>query len=226
MKKRKVNLNIYELLKISVTIILIYFPKLSNYLRKQELLEKIIRNLIHLSPIFEKASFKKFFIVSKREPQEIDFISTAKLLEAHSDTKREKLGQDFYELLEKNKKAFELVTIEDIPELKMRGGRDAATQMLKILKALKDLRKFTEDQEIYLRKVIREVEEGGLPKQTTKNTLKELQKELKNGLNPLKILGVLQKNIPSDLLKEHIVESAAQTSGPREVILSEYLVSA
>ena len=69
---------------------------------------------------------------------------------------------------------------------------------------------------------MREIEEGGLPKQTTKKTLRELKKELKNGLNPSKILGVLQRNIPSDLLKEHIAESAAQTSGPREVILSEY----
>jgi len=41
-------------------------------------------------------------------------------------------------------------------------------------------------------------------------------------LNPLRILGVLRKNIPSDLLKEHIAERSAQTSGPREVILSEY----
>ncbi len=202
------------------------FSKVKQLPKKARTARKNNQKSNSLITYFRKGKLQKFFIVSKREPQEIDFISTAKLLEAHSDTKREKLGQDFYELLEKNKKAFELVTIEDIPELKMRGGRDAATQMLKILKALKDLRKFTEDQEIYLRKVIREVEEGGLPKQTTKNTLKELQKELKNGLNPLKILGVLQKNIPSDLLKEHIVESAAQTSGPREVILSEYLVSA
>jgi len=107
----------------------------------------------------------------------------------------------------------------------MKGGRDTSTQMLKILKAVRDFRKFTEDQELYLRKVMREVEEGGLPKQTTKKTLQELNRELKNGLNPLRILGVLQKNIPSDLLKEHIAESAAQTFGPREVILSEYFTS-
>jgi len=38
-------------------------------------------------------------------------------------------------------------------------------------------------------------------------------------------LGILKKNIPSEFFKETVAESAAQTSGPREVILSEYLIS-
>ena len=38
----------------------------------------------------------------------------------------------------------------------------------------------------------------------------------------MKILAVLQGNIPSTLLEGHVVESAARTFGPREVILSEY----
>jgi len=37
-------------------------------------------------------------------------------------------------------------------------------------------------------------------------------------------LAVLQKNIAQEFLQEHLSESAAQTSGPREVILSEYLM--
>ena len=199
------------------------FAKIKQLPKKARTARKNNKKANSLLTYFRKGKLQKFFIVSCRgKPQELDFISAAKLLETAQNTKREKLGKDFYELLDKNKKAFELATIEEMPELKMRGGRDTATQMLKILKAIRDFRKFTEDQELYLRKVMREIEEGGLPKQTTKRTLQELNRELKNGLNPLRILGVLQKNIPSDLLKEHIAESAAQTSGPREVILSEY----
>jgi hypothetical protein len=113
-----------------------------------------------------------------------------------------------------------------VPEIKMRGGRDAATQILRILKAIRDLRQFTEDQELYLKKVMQQLEEGGLAKQTTKRTLQALEKEIKsNGTQPLRILGVLQKNIPAELLESYIVESTAQTFGPREVILSEYFVS-
>jgi len=201
------------------------FAKIKQLPKKARTARKNNKKANSLLTYFRKGKLQKFFIVSKGKPQELDFISAAKLLETAQNTKREKLGKDFYELLDKNKKAFELATIEEMPELKMKGGRDTATQMLKILKAIRDFRKFTEDQELYLRKVMREIEEGGLPKQTTKRTLQELNRELKNGLNPLRILGVLQKNIPSDLLKEHIAESAAQTSGPREVILSEYFTS-
>ena len=42
------------------------------------------------------------------------------------------------------------------------------------------------------------------------------------GANPLKILAALQKTIPAVLLESRISESAAQTFGPREVILSAY----
>jgi len=51
-----------------------------------------------------------------------------------------------------------------------------------------------------------------------------LNHELKQTISPLKILAVLQKNVAPEFLKEHLSESAAQTSGPREVILSEYLM--
>jgi hypothetical protein len=201
------------------------FAKVKQLPKKARTARKTNKQANSLLTYFRKGKLQKFFIVGKEKPRELDFMSTAKLLEVAQSTKRGKLGKDFYELLNKNKKVFEFSTTEEIPELKMRGGRDTATQMLKILKAVRDFRKFTDDQELYLRKAMKEIEEGGLPKQTTKKTLQELNEELKNGLNPLKILAVLQKNIPTDLLKEHIVESSAQTSGPREVILSEYFTS-
>ncbi len=43
------------------------------------------------------------------------------------------------------------------------------------------------------------LEEGGLPKQTTKKTLRDLSQELKNDVNPLKVLAILQKNIANEL---------------------------
>ncbi|MBU2615038.1 MAG: helicase [Elusimicrobia bacterium] len=184
-------------------------------------LEKNNKNA--LLTYFRKGKLEKFFHTNIQDTKELDFISTAKLLEADSTIKREKLDAGFYELLENNKKAFETATAEELPELKATGGRDTATQVLRILKAIsKDMRQLTEEQELYLKRVMKELSEGGFPKQTTKTTLKELNQELKNGINILRILAVLQKNIPQNLLREHISENAAQTSGPREVILSEY----
>jgi len=173
-----------------------------------------------------KRKLQKFFMAAqKQEPQELDFITAAKTLEVKEDTKREKISPNFYDLLEKNKEAFEFATQEEASEIKLTGGRDSATQVLKILKAIsKDTRKFTEEQEDYLKIVMQKIREGALPKQTTKILLQELNNELKKTINPLTILAVLQKNVAPELLKKHLSESAAQTSGPREVILSEYLI--
>jgi len=201
------------------------FAKIKRLPKKARTARKNDKIKNELLTYFRKGKLQKFFLVGKKQPQELDFISAAKTLEVKPDTKREKLGEDFYEYLEQNKEAFTYATMEELPEPKKRGGRDSATQVLKILKAVKDFRQFTEDQEVFLRKVIQQLEEGGLPKQTSKKALQELNKELKNGVSPLRLLAVLYKNIPTELLESHLAESSAQTFGPREVILSEYLVS-
>src|SRR3989339_548697 len=117
----------------------------------------------------------------------------------------QKIDKNFYGLIEQNKKAFIFATTEELPDVKMRGGRDSATQILRILKAtMKDRRQFTEDQDLYLKKVMTQLEEGDLPKQTTRVTLQALNAEIGNlpargaqagGINPLKILSVLQSHI-------------------------------
>ncbi len=174
---------------------------------------------------FRKGKLHKFYMVRmKTEPEELDFISAAKRLEASQSEKREKISKDLYELLEKNKQAFHHATFEEVPEIKGKGGRDTVTLVLRILKT-NDIRRYkgyTEDDELYIKKVIKEVEEGGLPRQTSKTLLKELQKELKKGVNPLKILAILKMNIPAEFLQEAAFQTAAQIFGPREVILSEY----
>ena len=171
---------------------------------------------------FRKGKLQKFYLAQNQSTQELDFFSAARQLEADKGTPRQSLPQDYYDLLEVNKRAFQLATTEEVPEAKMKGGRDAATYVLGFLKSnqIKHFQGYTEDDELYIRDVIKLIEEGGLPKQTTKTLQKALSKEI----NPIKILGILKKNIPSEFFKETMAEGAAQTSGPREVILSEYLI--
>jgi superfamily II DNA/RNA helicase/HKD family nuclease len=178
---------------------------------------------------FRKGKTEKFYMAGEDDPEELDFMTTAKVLETDPDTKRETIGKDFFKFLEKSKSAFTFATTEESPELtKVKGGRDSGTQILKILKAIKDKRQLTEDQEFYLKRVIRKLEDGDLPKQTTKTTNKDLQDELKSTSDPsklaIKVLGILQKNIPFELLESHVSENSGHTSGPREVILSEFLL--
>ena len=160
----------------------------------------------------------------RRETKELDFISAAKLLEALPDEEKKKLPKDFYDLLNKDKEAFIIATTEEMAEPQKRSGRDSAANILTILKAtMKNTQKLTDDQEYYLKKVLIQLEEGGLPKQTAKTTLKALN-ALKDELeNPFKVLATLQSYIPMKLLESHYAEQNPAVFGRREVILSLYL---
>jgi len=177
---------------------------------------------------FRKGKLQKFYLTSARkEPKELDFIQAAKILESEANEKRYNIGKEFYQLLDKNKKAFKFATVEEFPEVKRKGGRSNETYLLQVLKT-KDVRRFpgfTEEDEVYLERVIKEIEEGGLPKQTTKRLAKQLKIELKKSTNPLRILALLKVHIPEAFLEEMYASySLARTHSPREVILSEYFV--
>ncbi|EKD56219.1 MAG: hypothetical protein ACD_58C00265G0002 [uncultured bacterium] len=201
------------------------FEKIKNLPKKARTSRTNLQNNNSLLTYFQRGKLQKFFLAAfKKDAVELDFLSAAKILEADSNTKKQKLGENYYELLDKNKQAFIFATTQDMPDIKLRGGRNSATQVLRILKAtLKDRRQFTDDQELYFQKVITQLEEGGLPKQTTKESLKALN-DLKNELiNPFKVLAVLQTNIPNKLLDNYYSESVSTNFGKREVILSEYI---
>ncbi len=84
------------------------------------------------------------------------------------------------------------------------------------------MRKLTDEQEQYLRTVLLRLESGSIPRQTAKTTHEALQKELSSGANVLRVIGVLQRSIPPELLESFAAEKSAHSSKPREVILSEY----
>jgi superfamily II DNA/RNA helicase len=175
---------------------------------------------------FRRGKLDKFFMIKDNEkPLELDFLAAAKLMESDVDEKRQKLPEKFYDLLDKNKEAFIFATTEEMAEahFKGKGGRDSATNILKILKVtLKNTRQLTDEQELYLRKVVKQLEEGGLPKQTTKEVLKALDGLKQDLMNPLKVLATLQTHISSRLLGGHYIEYSPVVFGKREVILSMY----
>ena len=173
---------------------------------------------------FRKGKLEKFYISTLTgEANELDFFDAVGRMKAKDSEKREKVEKDFYTMLERNKDAFILSTTEEMEEKVSPKGRDAARQILQFLKSnnIKHYKGFTDDDEGYLAEVIKLVEEGALPKQTLKTLLQALSKEI----NPMKILGELKLNIPQEFFQQTVAESAAATGGPREVILSEYIIA-
>lgn len=104
----------------------------------------------------------------------------------------------------------------------LKSGRDNATKILLRLRAkeVKHYDGFTEEDEEYVKRVIRLLEDGALPKPTTKKIVKDLDVEDQ----PLKVLGILKKHISNEFFQATHAERNRSMGGPRQVILSSYLV--
>jgi len=180
-----------------------------------------------LITFFRKGKLMKFFLSGKRTKStvELDFLTSARIFESSEDEKKAKLPlEDYYELLDKNKSTFFNATVEEIIKTQRSGGADSETKLLKILKATqRNTQQLTEEQEEYLKKIIKRLEEGALPKKTVKTALNLLNKLGREIQNPLKVIGILQKEISLTFLKTHYAETSVSTEGKREVILSLYL---
>ena len=174
---------------------------------------------------FRRGKLQKFFMARSEEAaEELDFIAAARLFECWPDEKKKKLPVEMYGLLASNKEAFIIATTEEVIVPQRRRCRDSAANILRILKAnMKNTQKLTDDQEFYLKKVWAQLEEGGLPKQTTKKTLKALEALKQGMLNPFMVLAVLKTHIPEGLLQRHYAEQNPAVFAKREVILSLYM---
>ncbi len=179
----------------------------------------------NLLTYFKLGKIQKFFISRRDEnSEELDFLSAAKVLESTLEDERKKISIDYYNLLDKNKEAFLKATSGEEIEPDKRRGSDRAVMLMKILRfTLKNAKQLTDEQEVYLKKVLTQLEEGGLPKQTTKELSKALNKLQEDLVNPLKVLSTLHMHIPERLLDSHFGELTPIGSNKREVILSLYL---
>jgi len=170
-----------------------------------------------------KARLEKFFISqSKAGTKELDFFEAARLLKCEPDTSRMEEGTDFYPLLDRNKAAFEEATTEDGDGQPAKAARDTGAKLLQRLrtKEFKNYKGFNEDDEEYIRKVIRLLEDGALPRPT----LKKVSEAFKTEDSPPKMLGIMKRDIPEQFFQATRADNVRRNPGPREVILSEYIV--
>lgn len=171
-----------------------------------------------------KGRVEKFFTAeSGGVVRELDFLATARLLCCNSDAPRNDVGADFYGLLDRNKAAFDAAVAEDGNSQPPYVARDAGAKILQRLRAreVRNFPGFTDEDEDYIRSVIRLLEEGGLPRPT----LKKLVEAFKTEAHPVKLLGIMRRDIPSQFFQATRAESMRRNFNPREVILSEYVVA-
>jgi hypothetical protein len=175
---------------------------------------------------FRQGRLDKFFLAPTGTAPaiELDFFTAVKVLKPTDPSEaRQTIPRDFYELLEKNKTAFEVVTSPELDDSipKHKGSANDA-YILKRLKA-KEIRQYhgyTEDDELFIQQVIQLLLDGALPRPTTKKVAEALKKEVE----PLKVLGILRRDIPVAFFQATRAQQHAHAFSPREVILSSYLL--
>jgi len=169
---------------------------------------------------FRKGKLRKIFMTGNKNTVEVDFFRATEILNATTDIKREKLDNDFYKYLETNKKEFDTVFIEDETDSKS-VSRGHEARLTKTVKAIIKSKQFTDEDEDYLDEVLIKLKEGGIAKATIKRIINEISTEI----NPLKILARIKSEISSNVLQGIYTKGVANITGPKEIILSEYLLS-
>jgi superfamily II DNA/RNA helicase len=178
-----------------------------------------------LISFFRKGKLMKFYISNNKGTYELDFLTTAKIFECSENERKTDIPTEkYYELLEKNKTAFNIATSTEEIITQSRKGSDSSAKLLKILKVtLKMGKQLTDEQEKYIKTIIQRLEEGALPKKTIQEVLKSLKLLEKEILDPLQVIKILQTNISPAILKSHYVYLPFDQDTKREVILSLYL---
>ena len=200
-------------------------PKKARSTRRGEAIkESLIESLPAMLTYFRKGKLDKFYLSGdKGTTKELDFLTAVTVLKP-DDIKetRRPIPEVFYALLEHNKAAFIAATADDAEPISPgSSSRSNDSYIIKRLKAkeIKHCKAFTDDDESFIRQVMQLLEDGALPKKTTK----KLADALKSTIDPLKVLGVLRRDIPREFFLATRSELARQGGNPREVILSSFL---
>ena len=194
------------------------YTKICKLPKKSRTSKKVKGTGNSLVTFFRKGKLRKIFFAGKNKAVEIDLAKAVELLKCDKNTKPEKLDKQFYSYLEENKEAFD--SIFDIEENKQIGsGRSNEFKLMKKIKAIIRSSELSDEQKDYLGDILRLLDEGGMAKETSKRLVKEINKET----DVLRIFAKVKINVPREYFKSHPVNSANIT-GPKEVILSEYLI--
>jgi superfamily II DNA/RNA helicase len=169
---------------------------------------------------FRKGKLKKFCLADPSTVKEVTFFEAADLFDCQPGTARLPLPKEFFPLLEKNKNEFDLLTSGETFEKSGHGSKSNESYIIKRLKGndIKHFKGFTDDDEDFLKEVLKAFEDGIIPKNTSKRIKGEMEREI----NPLKVLAILKNNIPATLIFGGRPERSFDHF-TREVILSEYL---
>ncbi|TXT62338.1 MAG: Helicase [Promethearchaeota archaeon] len=196
------------------------FTKIKRLPKKARTAKKYELDANSVVSFFRKGKLRKIYHNSESSIREVDFEEAAEILESKPSLKRQTLPKDFYQFLSENKTEFKKVFVGETEEISSPGGRSTEAKLIKYIKAVLKAPQITDDDEDYLYEIMNIIKKGGVAKATVKRVFKSVKDET----DPLKILGRIKGGIPQNVFEGTSTRGAANISGPKEVILSEYLI--
>ncbi len=165
-----------------------------------------------------KGALKTFF-QSNGNTKQLSFMEAIKLIRSEPDEPKIGIGSDFYEQYDKNSEAFDEMLVEEATvstEKVMIAGNDA--KIIRLLKALKNEPRFTDDQEEKLDILIKRWANGEIPAKISKDVVKVS----KNLTDPLELYYEILRLVPESYFEEKKVKQG-KVEGEKQVILSCYI---
>lgn len=165
-----------------------------------------------------KGALKTFFMTDQ-ETTQLSFMDAIRLIQSVPEDSNVNIGSDFYVQYDKNSNAFDdmLVQEESISTEKvMVAGNDA--KVIKLLKGMKSVPTFTDDQEEKIDILIKRWEAGEIPARISKDVMKKS----KTVQDVLELYYEILKLVPESYFEEKKTQQG-NVDGEKQVILSCYL---
>lgn len=168
-----------------------------------------------------KDAGKYFFLTSESKTLELNFTDAVHYLKATQDEKAFATCEAYYIQLKMNKDAFDNRLKEEDTVIYETVGKVTGNdkKIRDLLMALSMQVVLTDIEEVKVHKVIALIEEGKLPKNTSKQIVQAMK--VKEETDPLKLYHLIMEYIPNRYLGEQQEKEQHTTQG-RQVILSEY----
>ena len=207
------------------------FNKIKYYPKKIKIGRSINAKNKELVTFFRKGYLKKFYICnSSQEAKELTFEEAIELIKASKEEKSKNINSQYYELLKKNKEAFEISGKEINNEeniASMKKGTSNAKNIIRVLKECLKIDALTDIETEKINKMITLLENGELPARIIKEGNKKI-KQITTINDFIKFSKEIENLIPKVYFdKEEREEEKNREGGrqlPKEIILSEYFI--
>ena len=174
-----------------------------------------------LLTFFRKDKLMKFFITNiNSESLELDFMTSASILESQQNEPKLSLNLDkYYAMLHKNKSAFDYD--EHHEDSTSKGISGNYYKLFRIIKTIRDKNEqipneYASDLSNLLYKIL----EKAIPSKTVYKLLKELNKLGNNIFDLTQVMNILRSNIDDNLLQSHLSEKKFKETRKRNHFIS------